>query len=126
MNRTPNRRPSQMHQMIFDLLARIDPDGYRQLLAAYRAEFQPSGPQEEKLVARLAEAAWLLRACPAMEAEILKKNMAQLRPGSGQKATVADAFLRDAKGPRQLSQLRAYENHVEKEYYCFQRALKRW
>jgi len=114
-----------MQVMVADLLGRIDPDGYGELLNDFRAEYQPSGSYEEALVARLADASWRWRGCAAMEAEILKEGMRKDPGGDHSPDALAHAFMRDVEGPNLISKLSSYEEKVQKEFHqCMEELLR--
>lgn len=111
--------------MVKDLLAKIDPKGYDELLAGLREEFQPSGAGEQGLVEYLADLSWRLRGCSAMEAEILRKGMRTCPGGEYAPDAMLHAYRQDFAGPDLLSKLSNYETRLQSEFHRTLNALNR-
>jgi hypothetical protein len=130
----PHPRPAQdksiagrhapMHRMVEELLTSIDPDGYREILAELRAEYQPSG-HEVALVECLADVSWRIGACHAMETEILREGMRTCPGGENAPGAAAYAYMHDFQGPDLLGKLANYAERLQVEFRRCVHALER-
>jgi len=130
MSRSAKRPPanpanSPIPGMIADLLARIDPDGYREILAGFRHDYQPEDEHEERILARYADAAWRLRACAALEAEILREGAKSYPGDPNSQEAYLHAFLEGFEGPGLLSKLATYEDRLQNEFHTLTRLVTR-
>jgi hypothetical protein len=109
-------RYAPIHDMVTELLAKIDPDGCTQMLENFRSQYQPAGV-EERVVELMADLVWRTRGCFYLETEILKRGMqACATPNDTPGQELGRAYLRDIKGPNLLSKLSRYQSRLSREF----------
>jgi len=107
-------RYAPIHDMVTEVLARTDPDGYTQRLEGLRAEHNPQTIGEAHVLALMADLSWRIRGCFYLENEILRRGM-EAYPHDEPDAAMTRVFLRESKGGGLLSKLATYETRLAKE-----------
>ena len=107
-------RYAPIHDMVTDLLARIDPDGYTNRLEDLFAQYKPESIGEAHVLALMADLSWRIRGCFYLETEILKRGM-EAHPKEEADAAMTRVFLRESTGSGLLSKLAKYESRLAKE-----------
>jgi hypothetical protein len=117
-------RYAPVHDMVTELLARIDPDGYTNLLEDLRAQRRPESIGEAHAIAILADLFWRIRGCFYLENEILSRGM----EASGEKHDPVQAltrtFMCESKGGGLFSKLSRYESRLSREQSRCMRVLE--
>ncbi len=109
-------RYAPIHDMVTQLLAKIDPDGYAILLEELRAEWKPAGV-EERIVELMTDASFRIHGCWYLETEILKGNMEKsIQAGGKPDEAIGRAYLIDFQGPNLLNKLGRYQARLEREF----------
>jgi hypothetical protein len=108
-------RYAPIHGMVTELLTRVDPDGYTNLLENLRAERKPESIGEAHVIALLADLFWRIRGCFYLENEILKRGMRACGPRDAPDQALARTFMRETQGGGLLSKLSRYERRLSKE-----------
>jgi hypothetical protein len=101
------------------VLPNEDPDEFQELLDAFLAEYQPSGPTETLLVEQMAMATWRLRRMRALETGLFSLRMSQLsrEENSSDPDPRSRAFAYDASGSHSIETLSRYETRIERSFY---------
>ncbi len=109
-------RYAPIHDMVNEIFARIEPDGYAQLVEELRAEWNPVGV-EVQIVEFMAEIACRIRGCLYLDTEIMRKGM-EACAGPDVTPDVAQglAYIRDCEGPKLLDKLSRYQSRLSKEF----------
>lgn len=117
-------RYAPVHDMVTEILARIDPGGYAEMLEGFRDDWKPEGA-DVRIVELMADAASRLRGCGYLEAEIMNKDM-EACAGPGVTPDIAQglAFIRDFKGPKLLDKLSRYRGRLTSEFSRCTRILR--
>jgi len=109
-------RYAPIHDMVSELLARTDPDGYTQRLEGLRAQYKPERAGEAHVIALMADLSWRIRGCFYLENEILKRGMETSgAPKDAADQALARVFLRESKGGGLLAKLSSYESRLSRE-----------
>jgi hypothetical protein len=117
-------RYAPIHDMVTEVLARIEPDSYAQALEELRAEWNPVGA-EVRIVEAMADFACRLRGCLYLDTEILREGMeACAAPGVTPDMAHGLAFIRDCEGPKLLDKLSRYRTRLSSEFTRCVRALE--
>src|SRR5437879_8187552 len=105
---------------------------FQEMLAAFEAEHQPTGPTENLLVQQMVMAAWRLKRLRAIETGLFTLRMYDL---SKQTQSVyaqlpeierqASAFLEDNRGCGAIEKLSRYETRIERSFYRALHELQR-
>ncbi len=105
---------------------------FQEMLEAFEAEHQPTGPTESLLVQQMVMATWRLRRLRAVETGLFNIRMYDL---SKQTQSVyaqlpeterqASAFLEDNRGCGAIEKLSRYETRIERSFYRALRELQR-
>ncbi|MGC9951751.1 MAG: hypothetical protein ABSF64_35830 [Bryobacteraceae bacterium] len=108
------KRHAPVHDMVTEILTRIEPDGYASMLEDLRAEHNPQTAGEDRVLALLADTFWRIRGCFYLETEILRRGMEAL-PELPPDDAMAKVFLRELGRGGMLSKLSRYESWLSKE-----------
>jgi hypothetical protein len=109
-------RYAQIHGMVTELLAKIEPDGYAKLLEELRAEWKPVGG-EVQIVELMADVSCRIRGCFYLETEILKGNIKVCAtPQDTPETALGRAYVRDFEGPNLLDKLSRYQSRLSSEF----------
>ncbi len=107
-------RYAPIHDMVTELLARIDPDGYTNMLEDLRAQHKPQSAGETQVLACMADLSWRIHGCYYLETEILKQGMeASGSPNDAPDQALARVFIRETRAGGLLSKLNRYESRLE-------------
>jgi len=98
---------ANMHQMLSELLAKIDPNGFVEIREALRAQYRPEGV-EGHVVELLADLSWRLRGCFALETAILSR---------GDEADITATVSN-------LSRLSKYESRLSRDFSRYSRMMQ--
>jgi hypothetical protein len=94
--------------MVTEILARIEPGSYAEMVEAFRDEWKPEGV-EVRIIEVMAEAACRMRGCAYLETEILNRSMeACTGPGVTPDRALTEAYIRDFDGPQLLDKVSRY------------------
>jgi hypothetical protein len=116
-------RYAPIHGMVTELLARIDPDGYTNMLEDLHARRKPDSIGEAHVIALMADLSWRISGCFYLENEILKRGMEACGPKDDPDQALARAFMRESKGGGLLSKLSRYESRLSREQ---SRCIRLW
>lgn len=121
-----SRRSVAIEEMVAEIVARVEPNGYAEVLKALSAELQPVG-NEIHLVKVMARFAVSIRGCAYLHTEILRKNMeaCSAERGIPQEQTLGAAFVKDFDGPNLLAKLLRYENSLSVQFRHANRTMTR-
>jgi hypothetical protein len=117
-------RYAPIHDMVTEILAKTEPDGYAQLVEELRAEWNPVGA-EVQIVELMADLACRLRGCLYLDTEILRQGMeACAAPDVTPDMAQGLAFIRDCEGPKLLDKLSRYHSRLSSEFSRCTRILR--
>ena len=110
-------RYAPIHDMVSELLARTDPDGYTNLLQDLRAQYKPEGLGEAHVIRLMADLSWRLRGCSYLETEISKRDMEACgAPKDAPGQALARVHKRKSNGRDQVATLSAYRSRLSREF----------
>ena len=112
-DRTMAQRHARVHDMVTEVLFRVDRYGYRHVLESLRAQYSPEGTGETQVIALAAELAWRIRGCTYLETEILNGGRAETSwglPETGKDSLIAKLY--------------SYEIHLSREFSRYVRIIE--
>jgi len=112
-----------IHGMVTELLVKIEPDGYAEMLEGLRDEWKPVGV-EDRVIEMMADLSWRIRGCFYLDTEILKQGMEACGPDVASDVALGRAFVRDFEGPNLLDKLSRYQSRLSKEFSRCLRLLR--
>lgn len=106
-----------IHDMVADILARVDPSAQADMLKSFYEEYRPVG-DDVLVVERLAEVAAHMRGCHYLDTEIMKRNMEECEAeGCTVGEAVARTYGRKSGGARLLAKLDRYQDYLRNEVF---------
>jgi len=88
---------------------------FAELAASYHHQFQPDGPEESLLLAKIVAADWTQRRMGRLEAEVFNTLIAQ--QDESVENPLGAAFLQDCQGPKALQKIFRCREAASREWY---------